>query len=147
MIQCTVNSESRYYKYKGTFSIILLAASEADYCFTMINMGHAEQSDGGTFLNSGFGNRLIKGKLGFPSAKVLSDCQDMLLSFVFVADKAFPLREDLMRPFPGRNLDECKSVFNYWLSRARRVIGNTFGIRNFARMKERKAIMKAVTYH
>ncbi|CAH1998036.1 unnamed protein product [Acanthoscelides obtectus] len=35
------------------------------------------------------------------------------MPYFFVGDEAFPLKPYLMRPYPGRQLTEQKSVFNY----------------------------------
>ena len=64
------------------------------------------------------------------------DCQDTqrgsALPHCIVADEAFPLRMDLMRPYPcGKKKNRLaydKSIFNYRLSRARRIVENAFSI-------------------
>lgn len=51
------------------------------------------------------------------------------LAYVLVGDEAFPLTEYLMRPYFRRfNLHMRKKVFNYRLSRARKVVENAFGL-------------------
>lgn len=50
------------------------------------------------------------------------------MPFVFVGNEAFALKVNFMKPFPQRRLTREERVFNYRLSRARRIVENTFGI-------------------
>ena len=50
------------------------------------------------------------------------------LPFVFVGDDAFGLKENMMKPYPSQNRTLEEKVFDYRLSRARRIIENSFGI-------------------
>lgn len=47
---------------------------------------------------------------------------------VIVADDAFPLKPYLMKPYARQNLTMEQKIFNYRLSRARRISENAFGI-------------------
>lgn len=37
-----------------------------------------------------------------------------------------------MKPYPGKNLDQCQRIYNYRISRARQTVQNTFGIKLLA---------------
>ncbi|XP_069680511.1 uncharacterized protein [Periplaneta americana] len=130
LIRAPSNSGTTFYNYKKTFSIVLLAVVDAHYRFTVIDVGaEGRNSDGGVFSNSVFGKALKDGSLNIPADEPLVP-HGQSLPFVFVGDEAFPLKRYLMRPFPRDQVhnNEPKSVFNYRLSRARRIVENTFGI-------------------
>lgn len=127
-IVCPPNSGSQYYNYKGTFSIVLLGVCDANYTFTCVDIGaYGSQSDGGIFTASEFGRALLQNKIKLPKAELLEN-SNITSPHYFVGDAAFPLKPFLMRPYPGKCLDEKKTNFNRRLSRARRTIENSFGI-------------------
>ena len=119
---------SSYFNYKKTHSIVLLGVCDANYKFTLVDIGDSgRQSDGSVYANSNLGyaieNKLLKVP---PDSKITGSTK--ILPYIFVGDDAFGLKRHMMQPFPFSNLDETKLIFNYRLSRARRVIENTFGI-------------------
>lgn len=132
-IQAPNNSGSLYYNYKKNFSIILLGVCDAAYNFTYVDIGaYGSQSDGGVLQYSSFGQKLLNSSMNLPPPKELPYClQKIKIPHFFVGDEAFPLKENLMRPFSKPRVGVMardERIFNYRLSRARRLIENTFGI-------------------
>ena len=58
------------------------------------------------------------------SSRENAGCYLAKVPYFLVGDAIFPLKDWLMRPYPG-NLDESQHVYNYRLSRARRFVENT----------------------
>lgn len=121
-------SGSYYFNYKNSFSVVLMAVVNANYEFKMVDVGtNGRVSDGGVFSNTEFYRRLVNNKLHIPQPDNLPD-SEMKQPYVFVADDAFPLMDNLMKPFSRKNLTREQAIFNYRLSRARRIVENAFGI-------------------
>lgn len=123
VMQALPNSGSTYYNYKGSHSFNLLAIADANYKFIMVDIGgEGRQSDSGIFRKSEMGYGFEHKLHNLPKA-------EDELPYVLVGDEAFPLTEYMMRPYPRRGqLDMRRKVFNYRLSRARRVVESAFGL-------------------
>lgn len=102
---------------------------DADYNFLYANIGcQGRISDGGVFRNTLFFKKLEKNELGLPPTKSLNG-REKAVPYVFVADEAFPLSEYILKPYTGSHeKGSTKRIYNYRLSRARRVVENVFGI-------------------
>lgn len=122
-------SGSDYYNYKGFFSIVLFAVVDANYNIIFADVGcQGRISDGGVFRNTEIYRRMQANLLQLPIATPLKNRQKDI-PYVFVADEAFPLAENIMKPYSGLHPKGSKErIFNYRLSRARRVVENVFGI-------------------
>jgi hypothetical protein len=127
VIRQPASSGAQFYNYKHTFSIILLALVDAHNRFIFIDLGaEGRCSDGGMFRDSHLNEAMTRNTLGIPKPRPLEK-RDEPIPFFAVADDAFPLKCNIMKPYPHRNLGKEKRIFNYRLSRARRCVENAFG--------------------
>lgn len=129
-IQAPKGSGSLYFNYKKTFSVVLLAVVDANYKFVTVDIGgYGKSSDGGIFAKSVLCKHIENNTLNIPAPRPLPNCANTY-PFVIVGDEAFPLKVNLLRPYPRNTSrdNEKQKVFNYRLSRARRVVENAFGI-------------------
>lgn len=127
-IKAPRNAGSSYYNYKGHHSTVLMALADADYKFIYVNIGaKGRVSDGGVFNNTFFSDALSNEELHIPPPRSLPG-RSTPVPFVIVADDAFSMRTNLLKPFSSRQQAGDVRIFNYRLSRARRIIENAFGI-------------------
>jgi hypothetical protein len=104
-VTCPWNTGSVNRNYKGFFSIVLMALVDADHRFLWIDFG----SDGSSNDASIYNGSELKEDLESPN-------------------NAFGINKRLMNLFAIRNMEHHERIFNYRLSRARRVVENAFGI-------------------
>ena len=153
-------SGSTHHNYKGFFSLVLMAAVDADYRFIYVDVGMPGRiSDGGVFNRCKLCRHLedANNPLQIPAAERI-DGIEIPIPYMLVGDDAFPLKDYLMKPYGRHDLTPLEENFNYRLSRARRIVENAFAhlsnrFRLFhARIETsvstaRKAVLAAVILH
>ena len=96
----------------------------------MVDIGaYGNSNDSGVLNHTTFLKQLRNKNLDVPHSRQLpNDTEETSVPHILLRDEAFPLRCDLMRPFAKNALTDERCIFNYRLSRARRVVENAFGI-------------------
>lgn len=121
-------SGSMFLNYKHFFSIVLMAVVDTNYNFIFVDIGaYGKDCDSNVFKETVFWKRLLNNTLNLPQPALIPET-NFQLPYVFVADEAFALHKNVLRPFSGRELNETMSIFNYRLTRARRYVECAFGI-------------------
>lgn len=113
-IKCPPKSGSAFYNYKQYFSVVLMACVDADGLFLTIDVGdYGRNSDGRVFRRSSLGIALENNTLDIPTPNTLPGWENKdKFPHYFVGDEAFPLKINLMRPYPKRVLNKEKRIYN-----------------------------------
>ncbi|KAL4720970.1 hypothetical protein ACJJTC_019230 [Scirpophaga incertulas] len=130
VLQAPVNSGTEFYNYKGNFSIVLFILADANYQIKFVDVGcQGRISNGGVYKNTKLYSLMVKDKLNLPTPTPLEG-RDKVIPYFLLGDSAFALTKNMLKPFPGQTHAKgtLERVFNYRLSRARRVVENVFGI-------------------
>ncbi|XP_066460992.1 uncharacterized protein [Eleutherodactylus coqui] len=122
------HSGSKFFNYKKFFSIVLMAVADAHSKFVCIDVGaYGSTGDSRVLRTSQIGMQILRDGVTLPAPQPFPGTTHPV-PFVMVSDEAFPLMPNLLRPYPRRGLNARKRIFNYRLSRARRVVECAFGI-------------------
>ncbi|XP_030751380.1 uncharacterized protein LOC115878910 [Sitophilus oryzae] len=122
------NSGSRYFNYKGYFSIVLMAIVNANYEFMLVDCGtNGRVSDGGAIHNTTFWELFQNNLLDISEPSSIPHTNTKY-PYVFLGDDAFQMGNNFLKPYNREHATRTDRIFNYRLSRARRVVENAFGI-------------------
>ena len=118
-MECPKNTESLYHNYNGFFSQVLLAACDVKHKFFFIDVGqYSSTNDSAVRKNSGLGRRLESYSLNIPSEDIADKNyfkrgEPFILSYYLVGDEIFQLKDYLMRPYPGTEVESFLLIKPY----------------------------------
>lgn len=105
-----------------------MAVSDAKHRFIVVEAGASgKRADVNIFYKSTFAKKMANGSFEIPPP-CPQDGVEGDLPFFWVGDSAYPQTGNIATPFKGNHLRPEEEVYNYRLSRARRIVENAFGI-------------------
>jgi hypothetical protein len=117
-------SRSQYYSYKNFYSIILMALVNANYEFTYADTGKNERTSfGGVLKHTAVYQQLIQSLSNLPNNEETTEN----VNYIFIGYEPFPLHKHVLTPFPDRDLNHHRRLYNYRISRAINIVENTLG--------------------
>lgn len=127
-IRCPRRGGSLYYNYKHFHSIVLLAMVDSQYRFLWANIGRTGcASDAQVWEQCDLLHKIKNNRIRRPGRAPIEQ-GGRLLEYFFLGDDAFALKTYLMKPYGSLHLAHSKKIYNYRISRARRVVENAFGL-------------------
>ncbi|XP_073527026.1 recQ-mediated genome instability protein 1 isoform X3 [Phyllobates terribilis] len=120
---------SRSYNLKKYFSVLFLALVDSRYHFVAVHtMADGSTTDARMLSATRSGQQILTAHLSLPNPRPLPGSAGLPVPFVIVADEAFAVTKNVLRPFSKRGLDTRRRIYNNRLSRARHHVNCTFGI-------------------
>ncbi|XP_036320800.1 protein ALP1-like [Rhagoletis pomonella] len=115
-----------YHNYKGWYSIVLLAVVDYRYRFLYVNIGAPGRCNDSQIYNASLMKRVMEeNELLKVSKKEIGGVQ---MPICIIGDSAFRFSTSLMKPYAfSMALTETQKLYNYKLSKCRRVVENAFG--------------------
>lgn len=124
-VQPPADQKISYYNHKGFYSIQAQIVCDHLYRIRNIVSGCAGRvHDAGVFARSTVGNRCAQGTLFDAPTRRINNCE---IPVFLIADAAYPLSPNLMKPFSESALSAEAANFNFRLSGTRIVVENTIG--------------------
>lgn len=100
-----------YFNHKNTHSVIFMFVKDARYQFLYVDVGYNGRiSDRGVFRNCSLCNRPKRKEIKLPQSKSLST-RNVPVPYFFVADDAFAIKSNIMKPRPYHNQQSAKTEF------------------------------------
>lgn len=128
-IQNFPHAGSMNFNYKKYYSIVLLAVVDVNLRFLFVDIGaYGKDCDSSILQNTEFWKKMVRGELNIPEARPITPEMRLKVPYVFVADSAFAINENILKEFSNNNMSVRQRVFNYRLHRARQYVEGAFGI-------------------
>jgi hypothetical protein len=123
LLKCFPKSRSLYFNYKGYFLVVLLTCAHPDGLFTTVHVRDFGKNSDSSMFRACPQDKCRRWKNCVSFAKLPYQWMRAVKRFptTYVADEAFQLKVNLMRPYTRRMLTNKRHIFNYRISHAREV--------------------------